>query len=100
MLKCFLEPCFTTKTNGQGTGLGLSAVCGVVKGHGGFISVHSETGKGTQFRIYLPAAPAASARRSEPVPGALPMGKGELILVVDDEAAVRSIAQQTLEMFG
>jgi PAS domain S-box-containing protein len=94
------EPFFTTKPIGQGTGLGLSTVCGIVKGHGGFISVHSETGKGTQFRIYLPAAPAASARRSEAVPGALPMGKGELILVVDDEAAVRSIAQQTLEMFG
>jgi PAS domain S-box-containing protein len=94
------EPFFTTKEYGKGTGLGLSTAVGIIKGHGGFINVYSELGKGTQFRIYLPAVGPGTVesfgeRRSE-----LPVGSGETILVVDDEAAIREIARGTLQAFG
>src|SRR5215813_3970119 len=79
------EPFFTTKQPGHGTGLGLSTVLGIVRSHGGFINVYSEPGRGTEFRIYLPAAEGAQPRQAvEQVPD-LPRGHGELILVVDDE---------------
>lgn len=94
------DPFFTTKATGSGTGLGLSTVRGIVKGHRGFVNVYSEEGKGTAFRIYLPAIADDSIRRVATVTENLPVGNGELILVVDDEYAVRSITQQTLEAFG
>ena len=94
------EPFFTTKPLGQGTGLGLSTVQGIVKGHGGFVSLDSEVSKGTEFRVYLPAKPAGKEAAPEAERSPMPVGKGEWILVVDDEASIRSIAQQTLELFG
>ena len=95
------DPFFTTKELGKGTGLGLSTVLGIVKSHDGHLEVHSVPGQGTTFGIYLPAIPPASAESTPGIaPEALPRGNGELILVVDDEAAVRAIAQQTLEAFG
>ncbi len=94
------DPFFTTKAVGHGTGLGLSTSISIVKSHGGFISVYSEPGKGTQFSIYFPAMtddrPLADATLAE----ALPFGSGEMILVVDDEENIREITRATLEHFG
>ncbi len=94
------EPFFTTKETGKGTGLGLSTVIGIVKSHSGFINVYSEVGKGTLFKIYLPVVDIGRLRRAEDLPTEIPFGHGETILVVDDEAAIREIARQTLENFG
>jgi two-component system cell cycle sensor histidine kinase/response regulator CckA len=97
------EPFFTTKTFGEGTGLGLPTVMGIVRGHGGFINVYSELGVGTRFNIYLPveikklAAVQEIFDDSDPV---LPHGNGERILVVDDEAAIRTLSKLTLEAYG
>ncbi|HTB79424.1 MAG TPA: response regulator [Opitutaceae bacterium] len=95
------EPFFTTKEIGKGTGIGLATVHTIVKSHGGFLNVESEVGKGTSFKIYLPADPAY--RPAEIVPlvvASLPRGGNELVLVVDDEFSIRDITQQTLEIFG
>jgi PAS domain S-box-containing protein len=95
------EPFFTTKEIGKGTGLGLSTTLGIVKNHGGFINLYSEMGKGTIFKVYLPADTKATAPESVAKRQAeLPRGNGELILLVDDERAVRTVAQNTLERFG
>jgi PAS domain S-box-containing protein len=94
------DPFFTTKEVGKGTGLGLSTALGIVKGHGGFINVYSEPGRMTQFKIYLPAADALFQMSTDDERARLPMGNGELILVVDDEAAIREITKGTLEMYG
>jgi PAS domain S-box-containing protein len=94
------EPFFTTKEQGKGTGLGLSTVLTLVKSHGGFINVYSETGMGTEFRIYLPAAEPAATRQADELIPNLPHGHDELILVVDDEQAIREITRRTLEAYG
>ena len=92
------EPFFTTKQTGEGAGLGLSEVYGVIKGHGGWIQVETEPGCGSTFRIYLPAAveapPAAPLAPSEVA------GGGECVLVVDDEEMVRELARIVLERHG
>jgi CheY-like chemotaxis protein len=94
------EPFFTTKHQGEGTGLGLSTALGIVKSHGGFINVYSETGKGTNFGIFIPAIELPQARQARETPDSLPLGQGELVLVVDDEAAILEIAKGTLEAYG
>jgi PAS domain S-box-containing protein len=94
------DPFFTTKGVGKGTGLGLSTAVGIVKSHRGFISVESAPGKGSVFKIFLPAEPAASdvpPRASTPE---AMRGNGELILLVDDEASIRLIAQTVLQAHG
>lgn len=94
------EPFFTTKEIGKGTGLGLSTAAGIVRSHGGFLAVYSEMGKGTCFKVYLPAA-LAEFREERAVPGELlPQGNGELVMVVDDEAAIREIIKVTLKNNG
>jgi PAS domain S-box-containing protein len=95
------EPFFTTKPLGEGTGLGLSTTLGIVKNHGGFINLYSEVGKGTTFKVYLPANATSTAAEQVAIKQTeLPRGNGELILLVDDEVTIRTVAQKTLERFG
>jgi signal transduction histidine kinase/CheY-like chemotaxis protein len=94
------EPFFTTKEIGRGTGLGLSTTLAIVKSHGGFINLESEMGKGTTFRIYIPATGTTSGLPAASEAADLPMGNGELILIIDDEAAIREIAKETLQAHG
>ncbi len=94
------DPFFTTKEQGQGTGLGLSTVAGIVRSHGGFVNVYSELGKGARFKVYVPAIDSGQPQQAQPARRDLPVGNGELILVVDDELAVREIAKETLQAFG
>ncbi len=94
------EPFFTMKPQGMGTGLGLSTVLSIVKAHGGFIRTESEPGKGTRFRIFLPAAEArAKAAATEKV-SAPPVGHGEKILVIDDERAFQEITKAIFNKYG
>ena len=95
------DPFFTTKPMGHGTGLGLPTVVSIVESHGGFMTLESELGKGTTFDVHFPAA--AVERRETPTPGesvVLPRGNGELVLVVDDEPAIRKITQVILTKSG
>src|SRR6185369_7664677 len=94
------EPFFTTKDMSKGTGLGLSTALTIVKSHGGFINVYSEPHKGSQFTLYIPALEAPGVDTEHQVKTTLPTGDGELILVVDDENAIREITKGTLETFG
>lgn len=94
------EPFFTTKEMTQGTGLGLSTALTIVKSHGGFINVYSEQHKGSQFSLYLPAVDTPGALEAAADKTDLPLGHGELILVVDDEESIREITRGTLETFG
>ena len=98
------DPFFTTKAHGEGTGLGLSTTLGIVRAHEGFINVYSEPGRGTQFTVYIPAyfpeTPAQAPRVESETPSALPMGQGELVMVVDDEVNIREMTGRTLAAFG
>lgn len=95
------DPFFTTKAPGQGTGLGLSTVHGIVSSHGGFIDVHSAAGVGSEFRVYLPAAAALGAPAAEETEAvAVKRGTGQRVLVVDDERFVREMLRCTLETHG
>jgi PAS domain S-box-containing protein len=94
------DPFFTTKEVGKGTGLGLSTALSIVKSHGGFIAVASSLGKGTSFKIYLPALRASDIGPVNRRPPALTAGDGSVILVVDDEEAVREVTRTMLETFG
>ena len=97
LLDKVFEPFFTTKEIGKGTGLGLSTVLGIVRSHGGFLNVYSEVGKGTRFKVHLPAADPAQTQPPKDDAIELPKGNGELILVADDEFAIRQIIRVTLE---
>ena len=95
------EPFFTTKEIGQGTGLGLSTVIGIVKSHGGFVDVISNTtgdNRGTQVKVFLPASEVTANPTEETE--LLPQGRGELILVVDDEPSILAVTQATLETYN
>jgi PAS domain S-box-containing protein len=94
------EPFFTTKEMTKGTGLGLSTAMTIVKSHGGFINVYSELHKGSQFTVYLPSLDKPGGADAGAVQIDLPIGNGELILVVDDEESIREITRGTLETFG
>jgi PAS domain S-box-containing protein len=94
------DPFFTTKDIGKGTGLGLSTVHAIVKAHGGFINVLSEVGKGSTFKVYFPAFAPEDDVPQPAHAGPLVRGKGEFILVVDDEVAIREITKSTLVSFN
>jgi two-component system cell cycle sensor histidine kinase/response regulator CckA len=100
LIERIFEPFFTTKEVGCGTGLGLSTVMGIVRSHGGFLTVDSQPGQGTEFAIYLPAAPGCETATNEAVQEQPPRGNGELILLVDDETAITDISRRTLEKYG
>lgn len=94
------EPFYTTKQIGKGTGLGLATVYGIVKQHGGWINLYSEIGKGSTFKIYLPAVAEAPTtppgeKKMEQMPGGT-----ETILIVDDEAYIRRLGRRILERLG
>ena len=93
------EPFFTTKEVGKGTGLGLATVYGVVKQHGGFIHLYSELGKGTTFRIYIPAGSGAAEPRELKSNEQTPKGT-EIILLAEDNEGLREAAQEMLQRLG
>ena len=100
-LERIFEPFFSTKPHGQGTGLGLSTSLGIVKSHGGFINVYSELGRGSTFKVYLPAKATGELNEPEPVhQNILPRGNNELILLVDDEESICATVKKILERFG
>ncbi|WP_013321223.1 PAS domain S-box protein [Gloeothece verrucosa] len=95
IIERIFDPFFTTKEPGKGTGLGLSTVRGIVKNHGGFVRVSSVLGKGSQFKVYLPAVDGQETQETQDLE--LPNGRNELILIVDDEASIREITKTSLE---
>jgi two-component system, cell cycle sensor histidine kinase and response regulator CckA len=93
------EPFFTTKGLGEGTGLGLATVYGIVKQSGGYVWIYSEPGQGTTFKVYLPVVGAAPAERGRRDSGPVAL-EGEVVLVVEDEPSVRSIVSRVLREQG
>jgi signal transduction histidine kinase len=94
------EPFFTTKAVGKGTGLGLSMVYGFLKQSGGHVTVYSERGRGTTFKLYLPRAPGASVPAAAELGTVSVAGGTETVLLVEDEGAVRALAKHVLESHG
>ena len=96
IMERIFDPYFTTKDTGEGTGLGLSVAQGIVKAHGGTITVYSEPEKGTTFHVYLPIIHEAEEAEKEESKEPLPTGSGR-ILFIDDEQVLIEIASQMLE---
>jgi nitrogen-specific signal transduction histidine kinase/ActR/RegA family two-component response regulator len=100
LLDRIFEPFFTTKETGRGSGLGLSTSLAIIRSHGGFIVVKSRPGEGSTFRTYLPAFEVDQDLPSSMAADGTPRGKGQCILVVDDEPAIRDVTRQILEAYG
>ena len=100
ILDKIFEPFFTTKGSGQGTGLGLATVYGIVKQNNGFVNVYSEPGQGTTIKIYLPRHTAQFAKGEDASLGILQRGRGETVLVVEDEEAILKLAGIMLANLG
>jgi PAS domain S-box-containing protein len=99
LLEHIFEPFFTTKELHKGTGLGLSIVYGIMKKHGGYVTVYSEPGQGTTFKVYLPLSHGAQEEAPLEEPAPLPAGH-ETILLVEDEESVRAVVKALLEEYG
>ncbi len=99
-LEHVFEPFFTTKEVGEGTGLGLATVYGIVKQNGGFINAYSEPGQGTTFKIYLPRHLGEGESKVTAAQAALPRGRGEMVLLVEDEEAILAMAGKMLSKLG
>ncbi|MFQ5577314.1 MAG: response regulator [Anaerolineae bacterium] len=95
-----LEPFFTTKDVGEGTGLGLSQVYGIIKQHGGCLDIKSTPGERTTFTLYLPALLEASPASPPPTPAEAPRGQGELLLLVEDDPGVLEATKSILQYLG
>lgn len=94
------DPFFTTKETSKGTGLGLSTVRGIVHAHKGFVTVETGPGRGTVFQVFLPAIDAGPEDPAAPAQSLVPYGRGELILVVDDESNIRDVTMTILAHHG
>ena len=99
VLRRVFEPFYTTKATGEGTGLGLSVVHGIMQGHGGAVTVYSQPGRGTLFHLYFPVGEVEGLGAVEAVPRA-PTGRSERVLLVDDDAAIVTMATTILESLG
>jgi len=99
VLERMFDPFFTTKRVGDGTGLGLALVHGIVADFCGAIDVATQVGAGTTFTIWLPVTGEAPRLRAEPA-SALPRGHGETVMIVDDERALVAVAEETLAQLG
>ncbi|HRE82691.1 MAG TPA: response regulator, partial [Opitutaceae bacterium] len=93
------DPFFTTKAPGEGTGLGLAVVHGIVQSHEGVITVYSQPGEGTQFHLYFPAHVSESLAEARPHPAVQP-GRGERVLLIDDEWSLALLGKKILERLG
>jgi signal transduction histidine kinase/ActR/RegA family two-component response regulator/HAMP domain-containing protein len=100
VLPHIFEPFYSTKGEGMGTGLGLAQVYGIVRQHKGFIDVRSESGRGSEFLLYLPEAAKEPAPAPPPADKDLPAGKGETVLVVEDDQVVRDLLCKELGRLG
>jgi CheY-like chemotaxis protein len=99
VLERIFDPYFTTKEKGEGTGMGLAVVHGIVKNHGGSISVYSEVGKGTSFYIYLPKIEQEETKQEVMLTQQVPTGN-EHILIIDDEPAINIVEKRLIEGLG
>jgi signal transduction histidine kinase/FixJ family two-component response regulator len=100
-IRYIFEPYFTTKSSGRNIGLGLSVARGIIKQHDGWINVYSEPGRGSTLKIYLPALPAEVAAQDQPAAPEIPAaGRGEHILVVEDEGEIRELVSTVLSDNG
>ena len=100
VLERMFDPFFTTKRVGDGTGLGLALVHGIVADFGGVIDVTTQVGVGTTFTIWLPAASEMPRLLAEPASASCPRGNGETVMIVDDERALVALAEETLAELG
>jgi PAS domain S-box-containing protein len=100
VLDRIFEPFFTTKPVGQGTGLGIPTTLGIVRAHGGFMTVYSDQGKGTVFKLYFPATAGETKADAVDAPVVVPRGAGQTVLLVDDDHGVLTVAAATLEAYG
>lgn len=94
------DPFFTTKNFGQGTGLGLSTVIGIVRSHGGFVTVDSDENQGSTFKVFLPRATCETAEQKTLADSQTPLNKGGTILLVDDESFIAKVTSMVLEKHG
>jgi len=100
ILPRIFEPFFTTKEAGKGTGLGLATVYGIVKQHQGWIEVDSQVGRGTSFRVFFPASSSSAVASTPLLSPTTARGKGEVVLIAEDEPAFRRLAARILRNLG